>query len=287
MFELFVNQFIVLFNTFSWIAKGILGTVIFPEIKSDFITYGYVPRAATSFGLLGKDLTISFSNYAINVAGCALNPDAGVIMNGAGSSGLAVNVTQSVECFEPGLTQLDLITIMMALKGSCSLADVVIDIITFPMSDFNLYESIHFFINSILLLFVQTPYVTYHRCSYGKKISSLRTIGKVVLCLPDIQPPINYMVAAFRYLGNMIDNWLDMLLVILQQFFTGSSPGCDLIPIQMTYDSEDYLIFGNRYRTLVGMTNGMYAITDGISTQYEIFYKKREKQIVLNQQEFV
>lgn len=293
MFELFVSHFIVFFNAVVWIVKGVLGTVIFPEIKADFITYGYIPRAGTSLGLLAKEVTISFSNYAINVAGCAINPNAGVIMNKAGSSGLAVNVTKSVECFEPGLTQLDLITparhfrdsvmfVVKAVKGSCELADVVLDIVTFPISDFNLYESLHLFVNSLLLLVVQTPYVTVHRCNYAKDLSTLRPIGKLVMCLPDIKPPINYMVGAFRYFGNMFDNWLDMLLVILEQFFTGKSPGCDPVPIQMSYDSEDYLIFGNRYRTLVGLTNGMYAITDGISTQYEIFYKKHERQIVLN-----
>ena len=36
------------FNAILWILKGLLFTVVFPEVKADFITYGYIPRAATS-----------------------------------------------------------------------------------------------------------------------------------------------------------------------------------------------------------------------------------------------
>eukprot|EP00960_Hanusia_phi_P024652 726561-Hanusia_phi.AAC.2 len=289
MFELLFSHVLALYNCAMWIVNGVFLQVLAPSFLSDWGSVGHLPRFCMSLFEFSKLMTLSAASWLMNVMSCATNPLGGLAVGGAGSP-LVLNVTGSIECFEPGLVNLDLITPSASLRDVCLYAarfvtftcpsiNALLDLVTFPLSDINLYKALHCLVNAALNLFVQTPYVTLYRCRRGMELQ-MPDVQRRILCTPDFKPSIDLLVAGLRFLGQAVDNWMDISLVILQTLFTGSAPECAPVPIQLSYENADAVaLFGGNYRAVVGLTPGMYAVTDGRSTEYHVFYKQVTREI--------
>ena len=140
----------------------------------------------------------------------------------------------------------------------CSVASSVVDIAMYPFLDINFGLGIHNLINSLLHLVVQVPTMTMARCKAGG--------GPVVYCLPDFEPVFELLVEGLRNFGNLIDNWLDIIMVIIQSVLTGTSPACDVGMAVVDIASRSSMM-GLNETTIVGVASSAFALTDGWNIQ--------------------
>jgi len=168
------------------------------------------------------------------------------------------------DSFDPNLRLLDLVKPLSHLRlvvsyllswlgNICSVSSSLLDILMYPFLDINFGLGIHNLVNSALTLMIQTPAVTVQRCKAGG--------GPVVYCLPDFEPVIELAVNGVRYLGHMVDNWLDVTAIIIQAVLTDTSPVCNGWNVVDFETKSD--IMGINETIIVGVDPNLFAKTDG------------------------
>ena len=140
----------------------------------------------------------------------------------------------------------------------CSVASSVVDIALYPFLDINFGLAIHNLGNGLLYFLIHVPAVTVDRCKAGG--------GDLVYCLPDFEPVFDLVVEGIRNAGNLIDNWLDIVMVIVQSVLTGTSPTCD-VGMAVIDVAAKSLLMGLNETTIVGITTSTFALTDGWNIQ--------------------
>jgi hypothetical protein len=172
------------------------------------------------------------------------------------------------DSFDPNLRLLDLVTplsrwrlavsYMLAWIGdTCSVASSLGDILAYPFLDINFGLGVHNLINSVLTLVIQVPAATVQRCQAGG--------GPVVYCLPDFEPVVELAVAGVRHLGFMVDNWLDVVTIIIQAVLTNTSPACSGWTV-VDFQVNDRLL-GLNETVVVGVDDHHFAKTDGLNVE--------------------
>lgn len=178
-------------------------------------------------------------------------------------------------CFDLTNRTLDVMTPMADVRGAvshlvvltrnlCGFADPVVDILTYPFMDINLADAVHNLVNAIVYLFVQLPQVTYLRC---KRFGGEGTL----FCTPDFDPVYAFLVTGLRSLGSLLDNWLDIVYVVVHNSLGLPRISCDASVIPSTADpgSMRESVFGANRTVLVGLTGYLLAVTDGMVIAYE------------------
>jgi hypothetical protein len=140
----------------------------------------------------------------------------------------------------------------------CSVASSVVDIVLYPFLDINFGLCVHNLSNALLYCLIHVPAVTVDRCKEAS--------GTVVFCLPDFYPVFDLLVEGLRNAGNLIDNWLDVTMVIVQSVLTGTSPACDVGMAVIDVASRSTLM-GFNETTIIGLATSSFAITDGWNIQ--------------------
>ena len=191
-------------------------------------------------------------------------------------------------CFDAGERVFDFLTpmghvrnmvvyITEWLRQMCFVLSGPMDIATYPFMDINFAKGIHFIFNSVLYFVFHVPAVTVERCTRYKADS-------VVMCIPDFDPVINMMVSGFRYTGYFVDNWLDISLLVVNAALNRPAPECKSLPdLLRDFDFKENF-FGSNETVMVGMTDYMFARTDGYGVQY--FSMDRDWQTVLHPEAF-
>jgi hypothetical protein len=173
------------------------------------------------------------------------------------------------DSFDPNLRLMDLITPlghwrltvshMLAWVGNvCAVGSSLGDAALYPFLDINLGLGVHNLVNSILTLVIQTPLTTLRRCAAGG--------GAVVYCLPDFEPTVELAVLGMRHLGYMVDNWLDVLTIIVQAVLTNTSPACQgWLAAAYTFGQggDGGALLGLNATVVVGVDDHHFAKTDG------------------------
>lgn len=175
-------------------------------------------------------------------------------------------------CYDVGGGVLDLLTPMSHMRGIavsvsgifsglCQYLSGPVGIVLYPFLDINLAKAVHNIGNGILFPFFQMPGISSRRCKDSG--------GDLLMCLPDVEPGLNMLVSGLRSLGLVLDNWLDASSIIIQVSL-GFDPGlrCDQVPLALTPLNRSESLFGSNQTVVVGLTEGLYAITDGDSAQY-------------------
>ena len=150
--------------------------------------------------------------------------------------------------------------------GFCSALAAPIDALIFPLLDLNFALGVHNLWNFALQLLVVVPHTTYERCAQAKS----DTFG-IMMCIPDAEPIFHYLTAGVADLGRAVDNWVNVLLLIIQNLLTNSSPSCETSVAKITPSlfMNAFSIFGNNFTAVVGLTQWMYAVTDGYLAVYK------------------
>lgn len=117
------------------------------------------------------------------------------------------------------------------------------------------------------------PIVTAKRCAVSQR--------DFLLCMPDFEPAFNLVTVGLRSLGVFLDNWLDVTSVIVQSSL-GFDPGlgCDSVPLAITPLNKSAEVFGSNRTAVVGLTEGLYAVTDGWNVQYFNHYDSVRSSVV-------
>ena len=179
----------------------------------------------------------------------------------------------NTNCMEAGSRFIDLMTPMAKLRlavawlvkwvhGWCNVLGGPLDLFSYPLMDINLAKFVHFGANSVLYLFVQLPAITTDRC---------KMFGGTIDCVPDFGPVFVLLTKSTYYLGLMIDNWLNILLLIIQATLGLQPPPCNTIPTMLADTNFRTTLFGHNSTLVVGMTELVFARTDGTSAQYFSF----------------
>lgn len=189
-------------------------------------------------------------------------------------------------CFELGLRMLDLITPLSHARlmvghavaifaVNCRLLAAPVDLALYPFMDINFAKAAHNIVNAPLLGLLHVPAVTLERCrlSPGGPLAA-------VMCTPDFEPVWKTFSSGMRFLGRGLDNWLNIAALIVQESVTGEAPSCQAPPVQQDVSAPDTTLFGTAETIVVGLTPGLYAVTDGWHTEYTVFWTAVQRMVV-------
>jgi len=190
-------------------------------------------------------------------------------------------------CYEIGPRTLDLITPMIGLRkiaghvaviadNVCTAASAPLDMVLYPFFDINMAKGIHNVVNSLLVLLIQMPSITIARCAAHKS-----TAG-VVMCLPDIEPVFNLFVSGVRYIGQGLDNWINVISIVVQKVIGMDVPTCSTIAAGFTAANYSKGVFGSQQISVVGLTKNLYSVTDGVHVEYFSHTNRFENKIMYN-----
>jgi hypothetical protein len=268
--HLAVSVVLPAYNAIAYTSTKMITTVLVPGLALDFDA----DAALQFFGALAdllRDVTLSLSKYVLTFSACT--PEAGSA------------------CFEPGLRMLDLLTPMADVRAmaaaavrvvsfNCALLATPVDLVAYPLMDINLAKGVHALANAALLGVLQVPLITYERCRLRGANSSMPSLD-VLLCVPDFEPAWNAFSSGQRFLGRAIDNWLNIALVIVEEAVTGSAPSCAAPPLGLDVAAPDSSLFGGNATAVAGLTESMYAVTDGLAAQYTLFAERAVERVLV------
>lgn len=148
----------------------------------------------------------------------------------------------------------------------CSTLAAPMDILVYPLADIHLTEALHSLVNAALQLLSVIPHATAVRCQ--EKESNQYA---VLMCTPDLAPFFNFVVAGMSSLGLAVDNWLNVALAVVETVLGGNPPTCaDAETNAMIPDllAQDAAFASGQGAVLVGLTDWLYAVTDGRTALY-------------------
>lgn len=132
----------------------------------------------------------------------------------------------AVDMLTPGLyARLLFTSVQKMISEHCGLLALYANVITYPLTDYNLYLTIHSFSNTILHALIGLPITTIRRCEKLKAGLYTQT-ERVVGCTPDWQPLFEYSSTVIFSWGKLWDNWLNTLASIIYARITGTKPVC-------------------------------------------------------------
>ena len=179
------------------------------------------------------------------------------------------------QCYDVANRTLDLMTPMADVRQVvanavvlsheiCGYANPLVDALTYPFMDINFASALHNLMNSVLYVSIQMPEITYLRCTRHGSAEPL-------LCVPDMEPFFQFMAAGLRSLGYLMNNWLDVVFVIVQSTLGWAQISCsaELLPSTLDPGPIRASVFGDNQTVVVGLTGYLVAVTDGMIVGYE------------------
>jgi hypothetical protein len=263
--DLLFSAIAPIYNYFVWIVVQFFYNILLKTALDDIV---YYKEIGIAIGSLCSHSVISVTNYINTLMVACETPVTDI-------------------CYDAGPRTLDLITPMKDLRSisislstimfrNCAAIGSVASIALYPWIDINFAKSIHNIVNSILFTVFQVPVVTLLRCNNNQK--------DLVMCLPDFEPVFDMMSAGLRNFGMLLDNWLDISSILLQDSvgIDTSSTNCEKMSLSLTAVNYSSVLFGKNETVIVGLTDGLYGVTDGVHVQYFNHYDTIESVTVAN-----
>jgi len=113
--------------------------------------------------------------------------------------------------------------------------------------------------------------MTSARCSYGKDtINQFSDVEQALMCSPDWKPGFAIVTACLRSLGKLVDNWLNIVLVVIEHIVGRVTVVCtQTATVGDVWDRvEDLFETKGVPLKVVGMSDSMLAVADGSSTAF-------------------
>jgi len=243
LLDLIFRALLPIYNTIMYWFKALVLDVILPIVVDDL---GVFLKMCTVLLDLFSNLAVSIKDFAnsFDCEGVACLAPERHVYDGMSWMG--------------NVRQLGALSVSL-VSNFCGFIAAPVDMLLFPLMDYNLSSCVHNLINALYQFFFAIPHSTYVRC----KLAQNDTFHDM-LCTPDSEPFFTFLVAAVSDLGLCVDNWLNVALVILEEIFTGARTVCDALPQSLPphvimADS----LFGGNLTAVVGLTQWMYAVTDG------------------------
>lgn len=262
-----VQAILPLYNMVTWLGIQILRILVF-SLEADGA--GSFLGIFTSLAEMTKALVVGVVDYSKTFEPCeTLN-----------------NVTVS-SCYEPGLRQFDLKTplthlgvavthAMSFISSNCGALAGILNVILYPMTDPQFIQGAHMLGNAPLFAIFQVPVITWER---SRNVQEGEVLGSL-MSVPDMNPVFDFSVNGAKRIGYGLDNWLDMIALTIEELF-GSAPVCPVATTEQDLANPDPDLFGSRETKVVALTDGMYAITDGISVEYVEYYRNVQRKVAV------
>lgn len=245
--DLLLRALIPAWNSTIWALKALVTQGLLPVLVKDVET---VVKIAVSLVSLCTHLALAFAEFFESF------------------------LCDGMTCLHPEKGVMDLMTSMgdvreMALLGTqlfrdfCSTLAAPLDILTYPLTDINFAEGVHNLANAALQLMVVIPRNTVTRC-----LEKEDNQFSILMCTPDTAPFFHMLAAGLSSLGLAVDNWLNIVFVIVETVIGGNPPQC------ATADNSiipDILAENGVFKAgtvVVGLTDWLYAVTDGMTALY-------------------
>lgn len=248
MLDLLLRGFLPVWNSATWFLKALATQGLLPILIDQVET---VVQLASTLVSLVMNLSVAlfdwFTSFLCHGTAC-LQPERGV-MN---------LFSVMVDVRKAGLLGTQVARVF------CSTLAAPLDILVYPLLDLNFAEAVHSLANAVLQLVTVIPHATAVRCQ-EKEANQY----SILMCTPDLAPFFNFLVAGFTSLGLAIDNWANVALLIVQTVLNADPPQCEsaeshaMIPDLLAADS----VFQGA-TTVVGLTDWLYAVTDGRTAMY-------------------
>lgn len=275
MVDFLLTPFLALYNGFVYWYVETLKVVLLPLLQQNV---NLLPDLAQNITLTLASLTYSFNVMLSRVLECTVSSQAQDNIVGE----VPFDDSAALQCFSnSNYMSLDLITpgtytkqsvqtVIAIAFSSCSAISDLMQILLYPLMDYNLYHSIHCGVNAILHFFLQGISVS-RRCEYAKKLSGrFSALDEAVMCSLDWHVPTQYMTQAGLSLGRCIDNWFDVFVFVVESSYTNHVPRCEKQRLELPgaqFNASMILPRGQALRP-VGLTPELVAFTDGNSTLY-------------------
>lgn len=279
-----VVYLIPLYNSFTYWAKEALRIVFFDVLQVNVAVFvDIIENIMLLFGSFG----ISIGTWSSHMAQCALHQTYRQSIVGNAS---LVNVSYipftdpNMDCIgNDNFLLLDVMTPALyaqrlvgnlneLVAQSCSPALLPVNIGLYPLLDYNLWMSLNslfngFFIHPVFAL----PLKTWRRCEYAfLESNTFTTTEKTVMCIPDFSAWIQLLKVAARHVGKLIDNWLNVGLLLIENSLGIAGKTCDGAPSIHSVWQDASAVLGDEYPLqTIGLTENLYAVTNGISTVYQ------------------
>jgi hypothetical protein len=233
-----------------WFLRALVVQGLLPVVFEEAGVVGQMATALLSMaGHLSESLVAWVDSFFCSGAAC-LHPEKGVI-----------------DILSPMGDARELVALGIKLgRAFCSGLAAPLDLVLFPLLDLNLAEAVHHLANALVQALTVIPRATVERCALagGNQFD-------VLMCTPDLAPFFHFLVAGLSSLGQALDNWGNVALLVVETAVAGAenAPRCDpvgsgLMPDLVAGDA----VFGGAATAVVGLTDWLYAVTDGRTAVY-------------------
>jgi len=282
-----------IWNGALWLLGRIAIYIVFPVIQA---SPNEIPLLLENISLFAASLGFSLFALVENILECVVwdnsIDDNGQIPFAEPSMQCIANSNHiTLDLMTPGLYMRNSMRSLVAvLAGSCSVATPLLEVLLYPALDYNFYKTIHCSVQAVLHAVVALPIMTYQRCEYGKTQhgGGFGDTERAVMCMPDWTPMANIVSAAFRALGQFLDNWLNVVLMVVEKSVGLAVDVCSTAPTLGSVWKRVGALFGaTASLRMVGLTSVMYAVTDGDSTAYHTLVDGTQLQLALSNWPFL
>jgi hypothetical protein len=245
--DVLLRALLPLWDSWVWFFKALAVQGVLPIMIQEATIVGQMATALLSLaGHLSDSLLAWVTAFFCEGAAC-LHPEKGIL-----------------DILSPmgDVRELAALTIKL-LRAFCSGLAAPLDLAMFPLLDLNLAESVHHLANAAVQALTVIPKATAARCGMaaGNQFD-------VLMCTPDLAPFFHFIVAGLSSMGQVIDNWVNVAFLIVETAVGGAVPACDPVGSGMMPDLVAASGAFKGLTTVVGLTDWLYAVTDGATAVY-------------------
>ena len=251
-FDIFFKIATSVSNSIMWAGKQIFSRILLPF---SFSSFSLIPDLLQNLFSALIATTNSFLIMLQHVWDCSTEQQskgrqcASNEFSSADSDCHGIFMPANTLCYAtPSHFQLDLITSGMYARNAglifqrililnCGVVGKILTVATFPLSDHNLYFSIHAFVNTWLHLFVGLPISTIRRCEAIQQkdmgFGFVTDFQQAISCTPDWAPFFQYFNTFLDSAASVLDAWSNFAYLQLRTFLTGKLPTCSDVPVDV------------------------------------------------------
>ena len=178
-------------------------------------------------------------------------------------------------CLAPGRRDMDFVPafahlqrsaahLLLGLGASCEALGVVLNVTFFPLTDPTAWAAVGSGLNAALSAGVGAPTTAVQRCGLAGGI-----LRRPAMCMPDFGPAWDHGVRAALGVGDALTHWFDAAYLLLFDAET-IERACvqNSSYVALWEDRAARALFGANTTLLVRLTQGQFALTDGLSVVY-------------------
>ena len=271
-----------LWNALLWFLTQVFVRVLLPFTN---VHAQSIPVMVGDFGLLTQTLAVSSAHYMQRAVECGSITKVSAMARAAPAN-VRPFTDARLQCIaNSNYMTLDLMTpgiycskvakhLLNMFSLSCSWLTAPLNIVMYPLLDFNLYKGVHCVANLVLHVVVALQIITNLRCQEGEHPKNpaqpYTEFEKTVMCAPDWSPLFLIFNSMMRSVGTLVDNWFNIMLVVVEQSSGVASVRCKDVPSvgDVWRSASDVFDVSRHHLKVVGISKLMYAVTDGTSTAY-------------------